>query len=116
MEIKTVKELKKHIGEFLVFEAKNAWKPYIWMEKLKWVGEPRESTWRVENNEVDCLPCRGLFVLEIHPTVRPYSGLYQKSIYDLYSTNAQNIIRTPTKEELKIYRDYWRKRVILGYK
>lgn len=116
-EIKTIEELEKNIGKILVFQVINNWQPYTWMEKLKSIGEPRETIWKLnKTNEVDCLPCKGLFVVQIYPEVRPYSGLYGGNIYDQYQTNAQNIIRTPTKEELNIFRNYWRKRVILGHK
>lgn len=116
-EIKTIEELEKYIGKILVFQVHNNWQPYTWMEKLKSIGEPRETIWKLDKtNEVDCLPCKGLFVVQIYPEVKPYSGLYGGNIYDQYQTNAQNIIRTPTKEELNIFRNYWRKRVILGHK
>ena len=108
-EIKTIEELEKNIGKILVFQVINNWQPYTWMERLKSIGEPRETIWKLDKtNEVDCLPCKGLFVVQIYPEVRPYSGLCGpiKNIFEPYHTNAQDIIRTPTKDELNKYKNY----------
>lgn len=114
MEITTVEELKKHIGEFLAFDVKSYHKPYTWIGKLLKVGESPHTPNRTE---IYCLPCYSSLVAEVYPTVRPYSGLCGpiKNIFEPYHTNAQDIIRTPTKDELNKYKNYWRKRIILGH-
>ena len=115
MNITTIEELKKHIGEFLVFESKGVgFSHYRWIQKLQRVGEKINSIPQGET-EIYHLPCYSLFSAEIYPNLKPYSGIHLgESVYDLYHTNAQCIIRTPTKEEMKKYMMMWRKIIILG--
>ncbi len=128
MNITTIEELKKHIGEFLAFESHSGSKhrTYVWIQKLQRVGEKINSI-PLGETEIYHLPCYSLFSAEVYPNLKPYSGIeiYPKlepysgicqneSIYDLYHTNAQCIIRTPTKEEMKKYMMMWRKIKILG--
>lgn len=120
MNITTIKELKKHIGEFLAFEYhnQNGNLIYVWIQKLQKVGTKRDNI-PMGESEIYHLSCYSLFSAEVYPNNKPYVGLYtdnknSKSIYELYHTNAQDVIRTPTREEMKKYMMTWRKIKILG--
>lgn len=109
MNITTIKELKKHIGEYLAFESHNGNFTYVWIQKLQIVGTKRDNI-PIGESEIYHLPCYSLFSAEVYPHNKPYS----KNIYELHLTNAQDVIRTPTKEEMKKYMMTWRKFKILG--
>lgn len=113
MNITTIKELKKHIGEYLVFESHNGsqagYRTYMWIQKLQKVGTKRDNI-PLGESEIYHLPCYSLFSAEVYPHNKPYC----KNIYELHHTNAQDVIRTPTKEEMKKYMMTWRKFKILG--
>ena len=115
MNITTIKELKKHIGEYLAFESHNAgYRTYTWIQKLQKVGTKRDNI-PLGESEIYHLPCYSLFSAEVYPHNKPYSGIYgHKNIYELYHTNAQDVIRTPTRDEMNKYRMMWRKFKILG--
>lgn len=117
MNITTIEELKKHIGEFLAFESHspNGHLTYVWIQKLQKVGT--KAIISFGKSEIYHLPCYSLFSAEVYPNNEPYSGIYSdsKNIYELYHTNAQDVIRTPTKEEMKKYMMMWRKYRILGH-
>lgn len=117
MNITTIKELKKHIGEFLAFESHspNGHLTYVWIQKLQKVGTKRDNI-PMGKTEIYHLSCYSLFSAEVYPHNKLYSGLYteSKNIYELYHTNAQDVIRTPTKKEMKKYMMTWRKFKILG--
>jgi hypothetical protein len=117
MNITTIEELKKHIGEFLVFEIRfDNITNCSWIQKLQVVGDKIE--WIPHGQtEIYHLECWSILSAEIYPNVKAYSGKYgdNKDAYAPYHTNAQNIIRTPTKDEMKKYRDFWRKYKVLGH-
>lgn len=116
MNITTIEELQKHIGEFLVFESRfDNFTNCSWIQKLQKVGDRAEFIPHGQT-EIYHLPCYSILSAEIYPQVKPYSGKYgNKDAYALYNTNAQNVIRTPTKDEMKKYRDFWRKYKLLGH-
>ncbi len=111
MNITSIRELKKHIGEFLAFESHNpnGHLAYVWIQKLQKVGTKRDNI-PMGKTEIYHLSCYSLFSAEVYPHNRPYSGLHTTN----YHTNAQDVIRTPTKEEMKKYMMTWRKFKILG--
>ena len=116
MNITTIEELKKHIGEFLVFESRYDNITCSWIQKLQVVGDKAEWIPKGQT-EIYQLPCYSILSAEIYPNVKAYSGRCgdSKDVYALYHTNAQNVIRTPTKDEMKKYRDFWRKYKVLGH-
>jgi hypothetical protein len=102
--IKTVKELKEHMGEFLAYEYDEAYgKKGIWIQKLCKIGN---------GSKIAHLCTYGYYTAEISPRQRAYT----KNPIEPYHTNAQGIIRTPTKEEMNTFRNLWRKYRILGDK
>ena len=119
MNITTIKELKKHIGEFLAFESHSGsqagLRTYVWIQKLQKVGNKIDNI-PIGKSEIYHLPCYSLFSAEVYPRSKRYSGVYgeHKNPYKLYHTNAQDVIRTPTKDEMKKYMMMWRKFLILG--
>lgn len=116
MNITTIKELKKHIGEFLAFESHSGskYRTYVWIQKLQKVGDKRDNI-PIGESEIYHLPCSSLFSAEVYPDSKAYSGTYgHGGLYGMYHTNAQDVIRTPTKEEMKKYMMMWRKIKILG--
>ena len=118
MNITTIKELKKHIGEYLAFESHSGsqagHRTYVWIQKLQKVGNKRDNI-PLGESEIYHLPCYSLFSGQVYPYPKPYSGTYgNKNIYELYHTNAQDVIRTPTRDEINKYRMMWRKFRILG--
>ena len=118
MNITTIKELKKHIGEYLAFESHSGsqagHRTYVWIQKLQKVGNKRDNI-PLGESEIYHLPCYSLFSGQVYPYPKPYSGTYgNKNIYELYHTNAQDVIRTPTRDEMNKYRMMWRKFRILG--
>jgi len=119
MNITTIKELKKHIGEYLAFESHSGsqagHRTYVWIQKLQKVGNKRDNI-PLGESEIYHLPCYSLFSGQVYPYPKPYSGTYgNKNIYELYHTNAQDVIRTPTRDEMNKYRMMWRKFRILGH-
>ena len=118
MNITTIKELKKHIGEYLAFESHSGsqagHRTYVWIQKLQKVGNKRDNI-PLGESEIYHLPCYSLFSGQVYPYPKPYSGTYgNKNIYELYHTNAQDVIRTPTRDEMNKYRMMWRKFRLLG--
>lgn len=116
MNITTIKELKKHIGEFLAFESHSVsgHRTYVWIQKLQKMGNKIDNI-PFGKSEIYHLPCYSLFSAEVYPRSKRYSGVYGPGgLYDMYHTNAQDVIRTPTKEEMKKYMMMWRKFLILG--
>ena len=118
MNITTIKELKKHIGEYLAFESHNGsevgHRTYVWIQKLQKVGNKRDNI-PLGESEIYHLPCYSLFSGQVYPYPKPYSGTFgHKNIYELHLTNAQDVIRTPTRDEMNKYRMMWRKFRILG--
>ena len=116
MNITTIEELQKHIGEFLAFEVNYGHTSTVWIQKLQKIGDKHAEIPKGQT-EIYHLPCYSILSAEVFPRVTAYSGKYgyTKDVYALYHTNAQNIIRTPTKDEMKIYRDFWRKYKVLGH-
>ena len=117
MEITTIQELKKHVGEFLAFVYPCHYgEDTVWIQKLCSVRDDDRNY--VEHKTrfphlytgVYQLPTFGLFTAQVSPTVKGYT-LTPKIPY---FTNAQYIIRTPTKQEMNLYRNFWRKYRILG--
>lgn len=118
MNITTIEELQKHIGEFLAFEVNygHGHTSTVWIQKLQKIGD-KNSEIPKGQTDIYHLNCYSILSAEIYPYVRAYSGRCgnSKDVYAPYPTNAQNIIRTPTKDEMKKYRDFWRKYKVLGH-
>jgi hypothetical protein len=114
MNITTIEELKKHIGKYLAFEINDYFKGRtVWIQKLHTITEEYYTSKRhARISEVDGLKTFGLYTAEIQPRRKTYTSQPQTP----YATNAQEIIRTPTKEEMKIFQNMWRKYRILGDK
>ena len=115
MNITTIEELKKHIGEFLAFESHspNGHLTYVWIQKLHTVTKTYCFSRQHKNariSEVDGLITCGLYTAEVYPRCKVYTAFPEFP----YRTNAQSIIRTPTKEEMKTFQNMWRKYRILG--
>ena len=115
MNITTIEELEKHIGEYLAFET-NQYRvgtKVVWIEKLNRVSKEYCSTRQHKNariSEVDGLKTFGLYTAEVYPRCKVYTAFPEFP----YSTNAQSIIRTPTKEEMKTFQNMWRRYRMLG--
>ena len=119
MEITTINELKKHVGEYLAFVCKtNLGKDIVWIQKLYSVKD--DNAFYLED-KLRCpslytglyqLPTFGLFTAQVSPTVKGYT-LTPKTPY---FTNAQNIIRTPTKQEIDKENKYDIKGDLIEYK
>lgn len=115
MNITTIEELKKHIGEFLAFESHSGSKhlTHVWIQKLHSVTKTYCSTKQQplgRLSEVDGLKTFGLYTAEVYPRCKVYTAFPEFP----YSTNAQQIIRTPTKEEMKTFQNMWRRYRMLG--
>jgi hypothetical protein len=117
MNITTIEELQKHIGEFLAFEVNYGHTSTVWIQKLQKIGDKYAAEIPKGQTDIYHLHCYSILSAEIYPNVKAYSGKYgdTKDVYALYHTNAQNVIRTPTKDEMKKYRDFWRKYKVLGH-
>jgi len=104
----TVGELRKQLGKYVASES-NYYGKTVWIQKLTEIPINYKDTQKTERIDVygDC-------VTEITP--RPY-GIYGSAFGDSikhYRTNAQQYFRKPTKEEMNIYRNFWRKYRIFG--
>lgn len=113
--ITTIEELKKHIGEFLAFETiqSSVGLQIVWIQKLNSISKEYCSSRQHKNqriSEVDGLITYGLYTTQIYPTCKVYTKFPEFP----YKTNAQSIIRIPTKEEMKTLQNLWRKYRILG--
>ena len=113
--ITTIEELKKHIGEFLAFETiqYRVGLKVVWIQKLNNISKeycPSRQRKNARISEVDGLITYGLYTAQIYPICKVYTKLPEFP----YKTNAQSIIRTPTKEEMKTFQNLWRKYRILG--
>ena len=116
MNITTIEELRKHIGEFLAFETNYGHTSTVWIQKLQRIGDKYAAEIPKGQTDIYHLNCYSILSAEVFPRVTAYSGKYgSKNAYSPHHTNAQNIIRTPTKDEMKIYRDFWRKYRVLGH-
>lgn len=115
MEITTKKELQEYIGQFLAFETTQYGIKTVWIKKLTSITNTYSDSVVgyhgkfIGQTEVDHLKTYGLFTAEVYPRERIYSHSKQP-----YSTNAQQIIRIPTKEEMNKYRNVWRHYRIFG--
>ena len=115
MNITTIEELEKHIGEYLAFETTQYFRNQriVWIQKLHSVTKTYSSSKQHKNariSEVDGLITCGLYTSEVYPRCKVYTAFPEFP----YSTNAQSIIRTPTKEEMKTFQNMWRKYRMLG--
>lgn len=115
MNITTIEELEKHIGEYLAFETNQYLRGQriVWIQKLHSVAKMYSSSKQHKNarmSEVDGLKTYGLYTAEVCPRIKVYTTQPREP----YSTNAQQIIRTPTKEEMKIFQNMWRRFRMLG--
>ena len=115
MNITTIEELEKHIGEYLAFETTQYFRDQriVWIQKLHTVTKMYCSTKQHKNariSEVDGLKIYGLYTAEVYPRIK----LYTTQPTEPYGTNAQQIIRTPTKEEMKTFQNMWRRYRMLG--
>lgn len=99
--IKTIGELKPYIGKLIVSESKFGYT--AWMQRLIKIDEML-----LDNASIDGICLRGNFVTEIKPLCYSY-GVKNRI------TNAQEIIREPTKEEYEKYVAFWSKCRLLGY-
>ena len=115
MNITTIKELEKHIGEYLAFETTQYFRNQriVWIQKLHSVDKMYCSSKQHKNarmSEVDGLKTYGLYTAEVYPRIKVYTTQPREP----YGTNAQQIIRTPTKEEMKTFQNMWRRFRMLG--
>ena len=99
--IKTIRELKPYIGKFIVSE--NIISHSKWMQQLIGIDETL-----LDDDSIEGVELWGNFVTEINPLLYCY-GIKNRM------SNAQNIIREPTKEEYKKYVAFWTKCKFLGY-
>ena len=115
MNITTIEELEKHIGEYLAFETNQYFRGQriVWIQKLCSVTKMYCSSKQHKNariSEVDGLKIYGLYTAEVYPRIK----VYTTQPTEPYGTNAQQIIRTPTKEEMKTFQNMWRRYRMLG--
>lgn len=115
MNITTIEELEKHIGEYLAFETNQyrRGQRIVWIQKLHSVAKMYCSSKQHKNarmSEVDGLKTYGLYTAEVYPRIKVYTTQPREP----YGTNAQQIIRTPTKEEMKTFQNMWRRFRMLG--
>lgn len=110
--IETVDELNKHKGEILLFyyywnKTDKPW--FMWMGKFLGISE--------NNNRTRDKSIKGKYLyVEKQMTIGDCYGFHRKAPYELFgnSCDAQSFIRTPTKEELKIYMNFQRHIRIFG--
>ena len=107
--ITTIEQLKQYLGQFLAFQCGNT----VWIQKLHSIYNRYVSYWNEPSDrisDVDHLNVKGLYTAQIYPSPRNYTT----RPYSPYNTNAQEIIRTPTKEEMKIFQNIWRHYRVFG--
>lgn len=121
MEITTIKDLNEYKGKYLAFESRGYNFKCVWIKKLTSVGFRYSSTYTPKSipnstklryvgvSEVDHLETFGIGTTEVFPKHAIYSASNKP-----YRTNAQTIIRIPTKEEMKIYQKIWRHHRVFG--
>ena len=106
----TVGELRKQLGKYVASVGRTWDKTtVVWIQKLTKIPKIYENTQKTRGIEVygDC-------VTEVTPRKCKIYGSYFKIGVKHYRTNAQDFFRKPTKEEMNIYRNFWRKYRIFG--
>lgn len=108
----TVGELKKHLGKYVASEcarySNGKLIPTVWIQKLTEIPKEYKDAQKTKGIDVygDC-------VTEIMPKQCKIYG-YEYDNIEHYRTNAQFFFRKPTKQEMNIYRKFWRQYRILG--
>ena len=113
--ISSVGELNKHVGEILVCY-------YYWGNKIDkpwfmWMGKFQGLVKSCNFGTHDRDSIRGKrLLMDNEMTIGDCYGFKQKAPYELLgnSCDAQSFIRTPTKEELKTYMNFFRHIRIFG--
>ncbi len=114
--INNYEELKSHIGEILLFSYGSDKRKYTWMKKVTSVELPDYIPQTEMENVKKAVYHH--FVYGTHNILLEHAGkpsckLLGKLNEDRMS-NAQEIVRTPTKEEMKIYMNALRKYRVFG--
>ena len=111
----TVGELRKQLGKY-VASVGTIWSggkitTVVWIQKLIEIPKRYNDDHNTRGIEVygDC-------VTEVTPRkCKIYGSSFGLDVkLKHYRTNAQDFFRKPTKEEMNIYRDFWRKYRIFG--
>lgn len=114
--INNYEELKSHIGEILLFSYGSDKSKHTWMKKVTNVKLPDYfPPSEIENAKKTVYHH---FVYGTHNILLEHEGkpsckLLGK-LYEDRMSNAQEIVRTPTKEEMKIYMNALRKYRVFG--
>ena len=107
----TVGELRKHLGQYVASETTRYYSSgknvkVVWIQKLT----------EIDNNYLDTRRTKGISVYgDCVTEVMPRRcKIYGYGTIKHYRTNAQDFFRKPTKEEMNMYRQFWRKYRIFG--
>lgn len=109
----TVGELRKQLGKYIasVGITRNEGKQItvVWIQKLTEIPKTYKNNKKTHGIDVygDC-------VTEVTPRQCKIYGISIGLDVVHYRTNAQQYFRKPTKEEMNIYRNFWRKYRIFG--
>lgn len=104
----TVGELRKQLGKYVASET-NCGEKIVWIQKLIEIPKKYNDDHNTRDIEV-----YGNCVTEVTPRKCKIYGHELFGSVEHYKTNAQHFFRKPTKEEMNIYRDFWRKYRIFG--
>lgn len=97
---RTEENLKQYIGQYILRENKD----YKWIFKI-----------------VDVIDKHKLYItqaLDIYPSPRAYKGMnnfLKVAVEDIDQYKCTDDMRLPTKEEMNIYKQYWRKIIFLKH-
>ena len=111
--ISTLGELKKHKGEILVF--------YYYMGTIQdkpyfmWMGKFLEISKQPYDKDDNLVKGKHLR-MENMLTIGDCYGFEKKAPYEIGGSycDAQSIVRLPTKEEINVYRNFYRHKRIFG--
>jgi hypothetical protein len=114
--INNYEELKSHIGEILLFSYGSDKSKHTWMKKVTNVTLPDYfPPTEIENAKKTV--CHH-FVYGTHSILLEHEGKPSRKLLGKLNedrmSNAQEIVRTPTKEEMKIYMNTLRKYRVFG--
>lgn len=106
--ITNIKELKKYIGKYVASEItysyNNKENTIVWIQKLNKIPKCYG-----DNESTKGISVCGDCVTEIKPRCCKIYGNIKN-----YITCTQDFFRKPTKQEMNIYRNFWRKYRIFG--
>jgi len=116
--IKTIKDLKEHIGDVILYSYMDKDEEVTYMKKLTDISKEYYSGKKL--NDDDAIP-QGLMTYGTHMVVlkAPYPNMKTPRILYLDKEEMSNrfeVIRIPTKEEMNIYRNMLRHYRIFGNK